>query len=295
MACGCCRDRLEPPRAARPGAAAGGRCRWPAATPPCPTGSPTSWCPRRWRPSWARQAFREILRETPPVRDAGAAAAAGRRRRADRRRQRLALAATGSSWSSTARSSTPSPCPAARSGSSPACCEVMANEAQLATVLGHEVGHVNARHARPADRGRERRGAGPAAAAPRSWPSATADPAAAGRGAGRQPRRRRPDPPVRPRPGAAGRRARPALHGARRLRPRAIGRVLAADAGAGARQPACPPSCRPTRRASAGSRGWSGCCRWRQLTRPPPGRRGQPTFSMAATDGTPSRFRMNSM
>ena len=24
--------------------------------------------------------------------------------------------------------------------------EVMANEAQLATVLGHEVGHVNARH-----------------------------------------------------------------------------------------------------------------------------------------------------
>ena len=54
---------------------------------------------------------------------------------------------TGSSWCWTARSCNAFALPGGKVGVFAGMLQIMANEAQLATVLGHEVGHVNARHA----------------------------------------------------------------------------------------------------------------------------------------------------
>ena len=50
--------------------------------------------------------------------------------------------------------------------------QVMANEAQLATVLGHEVGHVTARHGAQRIVAEQRCGAGAAPRGHRCWPTA---------------------------------------------------------------------------------------------------------------------------
>lgn len=92
------------------------------------------------------QAFREILRETPPVQDAGL------QRRLAGVAERI-VAASQSPWSDWQFLVLDSPqlnafaLPGGRVGVFTGMLRIMANEAQLATVLGHEVGHVNARHA----------------------------------------------------------------------------------------------------------------------------------------------------
>jgi predicted Zn-dependent protease len=92
------------------------------------------------------QAFREILRDTPPVRDAGL------QRRLAAVGERL-VAASDPVWRDWQFVVLDSPqrnafaLPGGRVGVFAGMLRVMANEDQLATVLGHEVGHVNARHA----------------------------------------------------------------------------------------------------------------------------------------------------
>lgn len=92
------------------------------------------------------QAFREILRETPPVRDTGL------QRRVAGVGERI-VAASRSSWPSWQFVVLDSPSrnafalPGGKVGIFTGMLQTMASEAQLATVLGHEVGHVNARHA----------------------------------------------------------------------------------------------------------------------------------------------------
>jgi predicted Zn-dependent protease len=92
------------------------------------------------------QAFQEILRETPPLRDAGL------QRRLAGVGERI-VAASGSPWRDWQFVVLDSPklnafaLPGGRVGVFSGMLGIMANEAQLATVLGHEVGHVNARHA----------------------------------------------------------------------------------------------------------------------------------------------------
>ncbi len=92
------------------------------------------------------QAFREILRETPPVRDAGL------QRRLENVGERI-VAARASPWRDWQFIVLDGPklnafaLPGGRVGVFAGMLRIMANEAQLATVLGHEVGHVNARHA----------------------------------------------------------------------------------------------------------------------------------------------------
>ena len=92
------------------------------------------------------QAFREILGATPPVRDAGL------QRRLAVVGERI-VAASSSTWSDWQFVVLDSPqlnafaLPGGKVGVFTGMLQIMANEAQLATVLGHEVGHVNARHA----------------------------------------------------------------------------------------------------------------------------------------------------
>jgi predicted Zn-dependent protease len=90
-------------------------------------------------------AFREILQRTPPLRDAGVqrqVAAIGRR----------IVEASEPTWTEWQFVALDSPeinafaLPGGKVGVFTGMLEVAANEAQLATVLGHEVGHVNARH-----------------------------------------------------------------------------------------------------------------------------------------------------
>ena len=91
-------------------------------------------------------AFREILQETPPVRDAGL------QRRVTAVGERI-VAASALPWSDWRFVVLDGPqvnafaLPGGRVGVFTGMLEVTASEAQLATVLGHEVGHVNARHA----------------------------------------------------------------------------------------------------------------------------------------------------
>ncbi len=92
------------------------------------------------------QAFREILRDTPPVRDAGL------QRRVAAVGERI-VRASQSPWPTWQFVVLESPTrnalalPGGKVGIFTGMLQTMANEAQLATVLGHEVGHVNARHA----------------------------------------------------------------------------------------------------------------------------------------------------
>jgi predicted Zn-dependent protease len=91
-------------------------------------------------------AFREILQETPPVRDAGL------QRRVAAVGERI-VAASASPWTDWRFVVLDGPqvnafaLPGGRVGVFTGMLGVTAGEAQLATVLGHEVGHVNARHA----------------------------------------------------------------------------------------------------------------------------------------------------
>ena len=92
------------------------------------------------------QAFREILSATPPLRDAGL------QRRLATVGERI-VAASASPWRDWQFVVLDSPqlnafaLPGGKVGVYAGMLKIMANEAQLATVLGHEVGHVNARHA----------------------------------------------------------------------------------------------------------------------------------------------------
>ena len=117
----------------------------------------------------------------------------------------------GTSPSSTCRRSTRSRCRAATSTSRAASCRSSTDEAELAGVLGHEIGHVTARHAARAVHARDERRTRAACSAASSCPSARPF---AELGADRA---RRAVPEVRPRRRAAGRRARRAVRGARRL------------------------------------------------------------------------------
>jgi predicted Zn-dependent protease len=91
------------------------------------------------------QAFSAILRETPPVRDAGL------QRRIAGVGERI-VAASASTWPDWRFVVLDSPqvnafaLPGGKIGVFTGMLQVMANEAQLASVLGHEVGHVTARH-----------------------------------------------------------------------------------------------------------------------------------------------------
>jgi metalloendopeptidase OMA1, mitochondrial len=91
------------------------------------------------------QAFRDILRETPPVRDPGL------QQRVARTGQRIveASASPYRDWRIVVLDSpqiNAFALPGGYVGVYAGMLQVAANEAQLATVLGHEVGHVNARH-----------------------------------------------------------------------------------------------------------------------------------------------------
>jgi predicted Zn-dependent protease len=92
------------------------------------------------------QAFREMLRTTPPVRDADLQ----RRLAGTGERIVAASGARRSDWQFVVLDG-PSPnafaLPGGKVGVFAGMLRVAASEAQLATVLGHEVGHVNARHA----------------------------------------------------------------------------------------------------------------------------------------------------
>jgi metalloendopeptidase OMA1, mitochondrial len=91
------------------------------------------------------QAFREILRDTPPVRDPGLqrqVAAVGRRiveASTSPYRDWRFVVLDGPQVNAFAL-------PGGRVGVYAGMLRIAANEAQLATVLGHEVAHVNARH-----------------------------------------------------------------------------------------------------------------------------------------------------
>lgn len=92
------------------------------------------------------QAFREILQTTPPVRDRGL------QRRLVEVGERI-VAASQSPWSDwqfvvlDSAKLNAFALPGGKVGVFSGMLGIMANESQLATVLGHEVGHVNARHA----------------------------------------------------------------------------------------------------------------------------------------------------
>ena len=92
------------------------------------------------------QAFREILRDTPPINDAGL------QRRLAGVGERI-VAASGATWPDWQFLALAGPqlnafaLPGGKVGVFTGMLRIMANESQLATVLGHEVGHVNARHA----------------------------------------------------------------------------------------------------------------------------------------------------
>ena len=92
------------------------------------------------------QAFREILRETPPVRDPAL------QRRLAGVGERI-VAASRSTWRDWQFVVLNGPTlnafalPGGKVGVFAGMLRIMANEDQLATVVGHEVGHVTARHA----------------------------------------------------------------------------------------------------------------------------------------------------
>ncbi len=205
------------------------------------------------------RAFREILAATPPARDPGL------QRRLAAVGERI-VAASSSTWPDWQFVVLDSPqlnafaLPGGKVGVFTGMLRIMANEAQLATVLGHEVGHVNARHAA------QRIVAENAVTlALRLGASLLAFG----------------DSPIPPqlvvalggtladvgliRPFGRAQELQADELGLRYMAragydPAESVAVLAADAGAGGRATACPPSSRPIRRASSGSRPWNGCC-----------------------------------
>jgi predicted Zn-dependent protease len=143
VACGCSRRALLRGTVGAAAALPLAGCNSPAAVP--------GWLadllvPESVAAELGAAAFRDALRETPPLPDPAL------QRRVAAVGERI-VAASASPWTAWRFVVLASPqvnafaLPGGHVGVNAGMLEVTADEAQLATVLGHEVGHVNARHA----------------------------------------------------------------------------------------------------------------------------------------------------